>query len=235
MSEELLTARDNELEIVKTAYFLEQNIVDLKIEAAKLAGNGHGPSTSYKTPPFEPHKPQLVEVHPNPPKYPEIVPPDYLFEKSREAIKKEKIPIYVALGIITMLFPLLLFAWIPILNRIWKHYDERAETEEKPIREAYINSVKNSDEYINACKEAEDSCRADYEQRKQAAEEKYNKELEIYNNRKKNYDEYIIPQYNIILAAIDNSEKALKEFYDTYGIKEGDGMYLAPETRIKVW
>ena len=26
-----------------------------------------------------------------------------------------------------------------------------------------------------------------------------------------------------------------EEFYDTYGIKEGDGMYLAPETRIKVW
>ncbi len=25
------------------------------------------------------------------------------------------------------------------------------------------------------------------------------------------------------------------EFYDTYGIKEGDGMYLAPERRIKVW
>ncbi|MCR5404223.1 MAG: M13 family metallopeptidase [Butyrivibrio sp.] len=25
------------------------------------------------------------------------------------------------------------------------------------------------------------------------------------------------------------------EFYETYGIKEGDGMYLAPEKRIKVW
>jgi putative endopeptidase len=25
------------------------------------------------------------------------------------------------------------------------------------------------------------------------------------------------------------------EFLDTYGIKEGDGMYLAPEDRILVW
>ena len=25
------------------------------------------------------------------------------------------------------------------------------------------------------------------------------------------------------------------EFYETYGIKEGDGMYLAPEKRIRVW
>lgn len=25
------------------------------------------------------------------------------------------------------------------------------------------------------------------------------------------------------------------EFYETYGIKEGDNMYLAPEDRILVW
>ena len=25
------------------------------------------------------------------------------------------------------------------------------------------------------------------------------------------------------------------EFLETYGIKEGDGMYLAPEDRIRVW
>ena len=26
-----------------------------------------------------------------------------------------------------------------------------------------------------------------------------------------------------------------QEFYDTYGVEEGDGMYLAPEDRIAVW
>ena len=25
------------------------------------------------------------------------------------------------------------------------------------------------------------------------------------------------------------------EFYETYDIKEGDGMYIAPEKRIAVW
>ena len=25
------------------------------------------------------------------------------------------------------------------------------------------------------------------------------------------------------------------EFLETYGVKEGDGMYLAPEDRIRVW
>ena len=29
--------------------------------------------------------------------------------------------------------------------------------------------------------------------------------------------------------------KQFQEFYDTYGIKEGDGMYLAPEDRVAVW
>lgn len=26
-----------------------------------------------------------------------------------------------------------------------------------------------------------------------------------------------------------------QEFYDTYDIKPGDGMYVAPEDRIKIW
>ena len=26
-----------------------------------------------------------------------------------------------------------------------------------------------------------------------------------------------------------------QEFYDTFGVKEGDGMYLAPEERLSVW
>ena len=26
-----------------------------------------------------------------------------------------------------------------------------------------------------------------------------------------------------------------EEFYDTYDVKEGDGMYLAPEKRLAVW
>ena len=26
-----------------------------------------------------------------------------------------------------------------------------------------------------------------------------------------------------------------REFYDTYGVKRGDGMYLAPERRLEVW
>ncbi len=33
---------------------------------------------------------------------------------------------------------------------------------------------------------------------------------------------------NVVLQQFD-------EFYDTYGIEEGDNMYLAPEDRIQIW
>ncbi len=44
------------------------------------------------------------------------------------------------------------------------------------------------------------------------------------------YDEHPIPylRVNVVLAQFD-------EFYSTYGIKEGDGMYIAPEDRVKIW
>ena len=33
---------------------------------------------------------------------------------------------------------------------------------------------------------------------------------------------------NVTVAQFD-------EFYETYDIQEGDGMYIAPEDRIKIW
>lgn len=34
---------------------------------------------------------------------------------------------------------------------------------------------------------------------------------------------------------INTSVNQFQEFYDTYGVQEGDGMYLAPEKRVSVW
>ena len=48
----------------------------------------------------------------------------------------------------------------------------------------------------------------------------------------------------LLAASDDHAPKKLRvnkvlqnfqEFFDTYGITEGDGMYLAPEHRVKVW
>ena len=44
------------------------------------------------------------------------------------------------------------------------------------------------------------------------------------------YDEHPLSFYRINVGL-----QQFDEFYETYGIKEGDGMYLAPEKRIRVW
>ncbi len=44
------------------------------------------------------------------------------------------------------------------------------------------------------------------------------------------YDEHPLSFYRINVGL-----QQFDEFYETYGIEEGDGMYLAPEKRIKVW
>lgn len=85
MSEELLTGRDLELEVVKTAFYLENNLKELKQEQRKL----------YE--PREPIKPELQDVQPNKPNYPIITPPekfdnDIKFLKSKAFRKTSVIP-----------------------------------------------------------------------------------------------------------------------------------------------
>ena len=83
MSEELLTSRDNELEIVKTAYYIEKTVQDLKSDYRQLTRNPYNR-------PREPREPALQEVKPLQPNYPVISPPEELFKESREAIRREK-------------------------------------------------------------------------------------------------------------------------------------------------
>jgi len=215
MSEELLTSRDNELEIVKTAYYIEKTVQDLKSDYRQLTRNPYNR-------PREPREPVLQEVKPLQPNYPVISPPEELFKESREAIRREKIAIYVGLGIITAFFPLFLFALIPILNRIWKHYEQRSANEETPIYEAYVNGIKSTDEYIESCKKADEQCKEDYEQRKIAAQQEYDKKLKQYKEAKREYDEHLLPDYltekNTLSSAIENSENAIKELYENHKI-----------------
>ena len=91
MSEELLTGRDLELEVVKTAFYLENNLKELKQEQRKL----------YE--PREPIKPELQDVQPNKPNYPIITPPekfdnDIKFLKSKAFRKTGIISIIMIVG-----------------------------------------------------------------------------------------------------------------------------------------
>ena len=52
------------------------------------------------------------------------------------------------------------------------------------------------------------------------------------------YNEYILvisDQHPLSYLRTNVTLQQFDEFLDTYDIKEGDGMYLAPEDRIKVW
>ena len=40
---------------------------------------------------------------------------------------------------------------------------------------------------------------------------------------------------NTIILACNAVLSAMDQFYDVYGIEEGDGMYCAPEERPKIW
>lgn len=42
------------------------------------------------------------------------------------------------------------------------------------------------------------------------------------------YDKFFRKRVNAVVQQFD-------EFHETYGIKEGDGMYLAPDDRVSVW
>ena len=50
----------------------------------------------------------------------------------------------------------------------------------------------------------------------------------------------LFPVYAIDVHALSNirvnvDAQMFQEFHDAFGVKEGDGMYLAPEDRIAIW
>jgi putative endopeptidase len=44
-----------------------------------------------------------------------------------------------------------------------------------------------------------------------------------------------VDTHNAANARVNRTMQNFEEFYNTYGIKEGDGMYLPPERRVKIW
>jgi putative endopeptidase len=48
-------------------------------------------------------------------------------------------------------------------------------------------------------------------------------------------DQFLTDSHPLDATRANVSVMQVQEFYDTYGIKAGDTMYLAPEDRISVW
>ena len=54
-------------------------------------------------------------------------------------------------------------------------------------------------------------------------------------SRESVYDILTQDPHPLCYLRVNSVVQQFQEFYDTYGVKEGDGMYLAPEDRVAVW
>lgn len=210
-----MTGRDLELEVVKTAFYLENNLKELKQEQRKL----------YE--PREPIKPELQDVQPNKPNYPIITPP----EKFDNDIKFLKSKAFRKTGIISIIMIVgaaaIGFVWTEIFGigllvyTIFKFFSEQGALRNIE-KEKYINNIKNTEDYKKTCKQIDEQCKADYEQRKNAAQQEYDRQLIQYKEAKRKYDEELLPDYlaeeNSLSSAIEASESALRELYENHKI-----------------
>lgn len=224
MAEELTINRERELEVVKTAYYLENNLADLNKEYKRL------------NQPVAPSTPKLLEVKPQEPKYPEITVSGTLFNDisflKSEAFKKWgalSIGLFAGGWILSSLLWKFVFlsaiagfgaivGFFMFLYSLFLFLKDR-KTVKTQRTEEYINSVKNSEDYKNTCKEIDKQCQAEYEQRKSAAQEAFEKETKEYEAEKKEYDEVKMPQYyeekEALSTAINDAKATLDEFYNT--------------------
>lgn len=206
MAENAIATRDEELEVVKTAYYLENNVAELQKEYKRLRQ------------PEAPTAPKLLEVKPQEPKYPEITPPNK-FENETDFFNSK---IFKKLGIISIILTIIPFTTvigIPMLIYCYYSFYKERKTLRENESEKYINYIKNSDEYKNKCKQIEEQCQNDYLQKKQAAQKAFDEKTKEYEAAKKEYDDISIPQYyeekEALTTALNDAQATLDEFYNT--------------------
>lgn len=210
--------KDKEIEVLKTAYFLEEQLILLKNEEDNLLIDK--PSS-----PKRPPEPIKVDITPTRIPYPEIKP-----DKVNIFLPSKRI-IYIALActILTIIggfFSVLgAFGWFMIfplyLFDVYKAYQNKKKCEQE-----YIDNVKKSAEYRKKCEEidrqnyeaqinADKEAQSTYNEiRKQweSSYEQYQKDLEDYNN-------IYLPNWNdrftSLKTATDETKKSLQEVYNT--------------------
>lgn len=217
--------RVKEIEIVTTAYFLEERVKSLSNEMSNLR---------YHNRPIEPKEPiKLLPDFESVP-YPEIKVPD--FEKNKwTRLKKIGLiifiitlftPILFTVGValdsllaslLSVLSVLLGVLFIPSL--VFVFFASKSERNEKEKSEKeYIEKVKTSNEYINKCNEIDKINKNKYKQADEEADkelevrlQKYNEQLEIYNNELYAWEE----QIKALDLVLNDTEKALNDVYAT--------------------
>lgn len=222
-------SREEELEVVTTAYFLEERISELQRDKEQLYDNKpHKPTKP--TMPKEPAQPEKVEISPLP--YPTITPDQIQMPgKWKRVLIVSLIVATVAqvIPFIGMLISLILYIG-GIYYTIKIYRQERAE--KKRLQAESVERIRNSAEYREKCQEIDEQNRIRQAQKDEEIHNKYVQRyaeyqmaMQQYEENTKQYDadvrvyeEEQIPEWKeereSLRTAMDDTQNTLQEVYN---------------------
>ena len=216
--------RKEELEVVTTAFFLEERLKELKGQKESLQSNK-------PIKPSAPIEPQLEHEKVAPIPYPEV-------NAKQMQVKSEwkKYLIFSPICIIVAYTLVFAFFSVPVLTTIFSIlgvagfwggiiYALKLRKKEKTEREEKVKEILNSAEYKQKCKEIDEQNRKNQEIKDEELHNKYveryqafEKAKEQYANDIKEYNEYEIPAWeeeNTALSlALNETKDVLQSVYD---------------------
>lgn len=204
MNEELELSREREVEVVKTAYFLEANIETLEKEKAELINNK--PQM-----PQKPVEPQIKQEIITPVEYPK--PPKSIKVTLGSCLSEVNILIWV--GSICFFFPLAIYLFLKCYRN---YYEKRGN----------LNNDENNEEYIAYQKVCRDIDERNKKQQATVDEEMHKIYLREYEDFKQaciDYDENVkiyrekyIPEWEeeitVLQTALNDAKVSLQNLYD---------------------
>ena len=222
MSGGLIISREQELEVTKSAYYLEDTLQILKNESLELQRNK-------PKEPKPPQEPVIEQATAEPIPYPFIDVSSTKFRWGKWLLliigSFIIIPLVFSLGFVIPVLGIVLFiaavAYLPfIIILTVKDYNKKTK-----LTNQRINEVSNSVEYIQACAAIDEQNRQQQAQLDKELHEnyiqrydEYQKATLKYNDDIKYYNEIAIPEWSeevsILNTAIIDSKNSLDELYD---------------------
>ena len=198
MSEEIM-AKTEELENVRTAYFLEETISNLKHETDNLFARQPIKPTNPDKPVLRSAKAQLLP-------YPNIESPQI----ERPKKWRQGIIIFVIGCIVSMMFFSSSMSLLPMIGfglevfgmiYVLRQFIE-AGKEKKKMEQQYIQRVKESPEYQNECRKIDEEnrliqTRLDEQMKQEYSQklEEYVQKMQKYNEKMELYEKELLPQW----------------------------------------
>lgn len=221
--DEISLQRQQEVEVVTTAYFLEKNISDLKKENARLYRN----RPAEPLPPPEPKlKKELAAAIP----YPNITTQVNFAEKTVGYFKnlnKKLILVCIAIMVLSIVADIQVIAYLTLLVLLMYIFMKRITWlfwGKSKVKEQKEEQIRNSPKYQARCREIDEENRKRQEDLNQALYEKYLKECEDHKallvrhtEELKHYREEVLPAWSEKVSAlekdINDTQAALQELY----------------------